>query len=172
VFSFKNEEHRIMIEFAYGFLLARRTLVLAAVLVASCGAIWAQADGQASPPTNGPAPGEMHRRGPGVERELAQLTHVLSLSAEQQTQVKALLTAQRQQFEALRNPSAANGSSNEAAPPTQRSPLCSTTTRRPNSPRGSSSANRGWSGAVARIASPITRELRIPTRRVNNTRRP
>jgi Spy/CpxP family protein refolding chaperone len=119
VFSFKNEEHRIMIEFAYGFLLARRTLVLAAVLVASCGAIWAQADGQASPPTNGPAPGEMHRRGPGVERELAQLTHVLSLSAEQQTQVKALLTAQRQQFEALRNPSAANGSSNEAAPPSR-----------------------------------------------------
>lgn len=108
-----------MFEFNYGFLLARRAMVLASILAAGCCTLWAQADGQSPAPPNGPEPGGMHRRGPGVERELAQLTHVLSLTGDQQNQVKALLTAQRQQFEALRNPPAANGSTSEAAPPSR-----------------------------------------------------
>src|ERR1700677_265679 len=69
----------------------RRMLLMAAILVVSCGAVWAQ------------SPGPMRGRGGNPERELQQLTHVLSLTADQQTQVKALLAEQRQKMEALRN---------------------------------------------------------------------
>jgi Spy/CpxP family protein refolding chaperone len=40
-------------------------------------------------------------RGPNVERQLKQLTQLLTLSADQQTQVKAILTNQRDQIETL-----------------------------------------------------------------------
>jgi Spy/CpxP family protein refolding chaperone len=72
-----------------------RGLFMAAILVVSCGALWAQNDAQ--------SPGPMRGRGGNPERELQQLTQVLSLSPDQQTQVKSLLTERRQKMEALRN---------------------------------------------------------------------
>jgi Spy/CpxP family protein refolding chaperone len=92
----KREEHRIMIEFTNAYFLARRTLLLASLLVAGSCALWAQADNPSGPPA-----GEMRHRGPDGERELAQLTQVLSLSGDQQTQVKAILAERRQKMEAL-----------------------------------------------------------------------
>jgi Spy/CpxP family protein refolding chaperone len=61
----------------------------------------------------------MRQRGPGIERELRQLTQVLTLTEEQQTQVKELLTARRQQMEALRKPSATNDATSETQQPTR-----------------------------------------------------
>jgi Spy/CpxP family protein refolding chaperone len=75
----------------------RRTLMAAILLAGSCAA-WAQAD---QPP--GPPQGEMRGRGPNAEREISQLTVVLSLTPEQQTQVKALLQERRSKVEALRS---------------------------------------------------------------------
>jgi periplasmic protein CpxP/Spy len=98
-----------MNELVYGYLLARRTLLLAGVLLVSCCALWAQND---SPPA-----GQMHRRGGNPERELQKLTQVLSLTADQQTQVKTLLAEQRQKMEALRN--SGGDASSQAAPPSR-----------------------------------------------------
>jgi len=103
-----------MFDFAYGLMLARRTMVLAGVLAAGSCAVWAQADAPPGPPP-GP-PGGMHRGGP--ERELRELTHVLSLSDAQRTQVKTLLEERRQQAEALRNP--AGGDTAAEAPRSSR----------------------------------------------------
>jgi Spy/CpxP family protein refolding chaperone len=99
-----------MNEFAYGYMLARRTLLLASVLAVSCCALWAQND---SPP-----PGQMHQRG-NPEREVQQLTQVLSLTADQQTQVKTLLAEQRQKMEALRNAAPSGDASSQAASPSR-----------------------------------------------------
>jgi Spy/CpxP family protein refolding chaperone len=98
-----------MFQFANGFLTARRAPLMASVLTAgvivagSC-ALYAQADAQTPPPPD--RPDGMHHRGPGVERQLGELTHVLTLNESQQAQVKTLLTAQREQMEALRRPQA------------------------------------------------------------------
>jgi protein CpxP len=83
-----------------------RGLLMAAILVVSCGALLAQNDAPSAAP--------MHQRGGNPERELQQLTRALSLTADQQTQVKALLTEQRQKMEALRNSS--SDASSQAAP--------------------------------------------------------
>jgi protein CpxP len=107
-----------MLELNYGFLLARRAMLLAGVLIAGCCALVAQTGEQPAPQPNGPGYGEMHRRGP--EHELRQLTLVLTLTPEQQTQVKALLDARRQKMEELRNAPAANSSASETAPPANR----------------------------------------------------
>jgi periplasmic protein CpxP/Spy len=101
-----------MNELVYGYLLARRTLVLAGVLLVSCCALWAQND---SPPAS-----QMQRRGGGPERELQQLTQVLSLTGDQQMQVKTLLAAQREKMEALRRPASGGDASSQAAPPPSR----------------------------------------------------
>lgn len=101
-----------MNELVYGYLLARRTLLLAGVLLVSCCALWAQND---SPPA-----GQMQRRGGNPERELQQLTQTLSLTADQQTQVRTLLAEQRQKMEALRRPAAGADASSQAAPPPNR----------------------------------------------------
>jgi periplasmic protein CpxP/Spy len=98
-----------MNELVYGYMLARRTLLLAGVLAVSCCALWAQND---SPP-----PGQMRQRG-NPERELQQLTQMLSLTADQQTQVKTLLAEQRQKMEALRN-APSGGASSQATPPSR-----------------------------------------------------
>jgi Spy/CpxP family protein refolding chaperone len=45
----------------------------------------------------------MRGRGPNAERELGQLTYHLSLTPDQQTQVKALLQERRGKMEALRS---------------------------------------------------------------------
>jgi Spy/CpxP family protein refolding chaperone len=43
------------------------------------------------------------RRGPSIDRQLGQLTQTLSLTPDQQTQVKALLEQRRGKMEALRS---------------------------------------------------------------------
>jgi len=76
-----------------------RRAVLAAVLLAGSCALWAQPP---APPT-GPPQGEMRGRGPDTERELGQLTYHLSLTPDQQTQIKALLKERHSKVEALRS---------------------------------------------------------------------
>jgi Spy/CpxP family protein refolding chaperone len=100
-----------MTEFFYLVSLARRALLMATVLIASCCALWAQPDGSMGPPPDGPPPGGMQApikqdqlRGPDVERQLKRLTQLLTLSEAQQARVKAILTDQRQQIEALVKP--------------------------------------------------------------------
>jgi protein CpxP len=88
-----------MIGFTNGNSSVRRTLLLATILAAgSCG-LWAQAPQQEGPP---PPDGQM-RRGPNIDRELGQLTQTLSLSPDQQSQIKALLEQRRGKMEALRS---------------------------------------------------------------------
>lgn len=77
-----------------------RRAVLAAVLLAGSCALWAQADQPPASP-NGSPQGQM--RGPNAERELGQLTQTLSLTPDQQTQIKALLQERRGKMEALRS---------------------------------------------------------------------
>jgi Spy/CpxP family protein refolding chaperone len=90
-----------MIEVSYYVSIARRALLLSSILIASCSALFAQPDG---PPPDGPPPGMQSEmpRGPSIERELSRLTRVLTLTEAQQTQVKAILTEQKQQMDALR----------------------------------------------------------------------
>jgi Spy/CpxP family protein refolding chaperone len=97
-----------MNKFATRNLLARRTLLLAGILFASSCALWAQAD---SPPA-----GEMRQRGPNAERELAQLTQALTLTPDQQTQVKALLKERREKMEALRAAGGADAAAQNSRP--------------------------------------------------------
>jgi protein CpxP len=89
---------------------ARRTL-LAGVLAVSCCAVWAQND---APPA-----GQTGRRGGNPERELQQLTQALSLSADQQTQVKGLLAERRQKVEELRKAASGSDAATQAATPTR-----------------------------------------------------
>jgi Spy/CpxP family protein refolding chaperone len=79
-----------------------RRAVLAAVLLAGSCALWAQSDQPPAPPNAQPQ-GEMRGRGPNAEREIGQLTQTLSLTPDQQTQVKALLQERRGKMEALRS---------------------------------------------------------------------
>jgi len=93
-----------MNKITYGHLPARRVLWMACVLAVSCCVLQAQPDGPGGPPPDGPPPGDMQQarsHGPSVERELKQLTQLLTLTTVQQAQVKAILTDQRQQIEAL-----------------------------------------------------------------------
>jgi Spy/CpxP family protein refolding chaperone len=88
----------------------RRGLLFAGILFATCGALWAQND---APPA-----GQMHGRG-NPERELQHLTQVLSLTPDQQTQVKGLLAAQRQTMEELRKASGGTDAATQGPPPRQ-----------------------------------------------------
>jgi len=90
-------------------VFVRRGLLMAAILIVSCGALWAQNDAQ--------SPGPMRGRGGNPERELQQLTQVLSLTPDQQTQVKSLLAERRQKMEALRN---SNSDASSQATPSRR----------------------------------------------------
>jgi Spy/CpxP family protein refolding chaperone len=97
---------------------ARRGLWLAGVLalgtftLGAC-ALMAQNDGP-PPGGRGGGPGG---RGFNPDRQVEMLTHRLNLTADQQTQVKAVLTEQRQKMEALRNAApAASADSSQAAP--------------------------------------------------------
>jgi len=89
--------------------LATRTLLVAGLLTLACGALKAQNDA--------PPPGPMGHRGPNAERQLEMLTHVLSLTPEQQTQVKDLLTEQGQKMEELRKSSSGSDASTQGGPP-------------------------------------------------------
>ena len=99
----------MMIELKYAYLLAKRTLLLAGMLAVACCALHAQNDSQ---PT-----GQMRGRGGNPERELQQLTQVLSLTADQQTQVKTLLAERRQKMEALHHPAASTEATGQTPPP-------------------------------------------------------
>ena len=87
----------------------RRAMLIAGILIASCCAFCTQANAQGH--------GGMHHGGGGgggVDRELIQLTQVLSLTSDQQAQIRPLLVAQRQKIEALRRSA---GGSDPAAQP-------------------------------------------------------
>jgi len=89
-----------MNELVNGSLLAKRALLLASVLFVDCSTLLAQND--APGPPGGPG-----RFGP--ERELAHLTRALSLTADQQVQVKTLLTERMQKMDAIRRSAPAPG---------------------------------------------------------------
>ena len=95
-----------------GNSLAKRTLLLAGVLAVACTTVWAQND--AAPPA-----GQMRPRGGNPERELQMLTHRLDLTADQQAQVKTLLTERTQKMEALRG-GAPSADAASAPPPPRR----------------------------------------------------
>jgi len=95
-------------KFSPKILFAGRALLVAALALPSA-ALFAQND---APPA-----GEMRPRGPNLERQLQQLTETLSLSADQQTQVKVILSDQREKMEALRKSSAGADASSQAGPP-------------------------------------------------------
>jgi periplasmic protein CpxP/Spy len=98
----------MMHEWTYGYLLARRGLLLASVLLVSCCALVAQQD---APPAGPPPGGQMQGRGGmNPERQLQMLSERLSLTSDQQAQVKTILAEQREKMEALRQ-------SNSGAPP-------------------------------------------------------
>jgi protein CpxP len=103
----EKEEHQFMNRLINRY--AKRTLLLAGVLAVSSCALLAQND---APPA-----GQMRGRSGNPERELQQLTHVLSLTPDQQTQVKALLAERRQKMEELRKASAGTDTSAQAATP-------------------------------------------------------
>ena len=106
-----------MFELNYGFLLARRLLLGAGILFTSCCVMAAQTDSQSTAPANPPASGEMHGHRHGVERQVKHLTRMLSLTPDQQTQVKTILAEQRQQMEQLRSSAQQNGQTGQAAQP-------------------------------------------------------
>ena len=106
-----------MFELDYGFLLARRLLLSASIAFTSCCAMAAQTDSQPTAPANPPTAGQMHGHRHGVERQVKHLTRMLSLTPDQQTQVKAILAEQHQQMEQLRNSAQQNGSTGQSAPP-------------------------------------------------------
>lgn len=82
-----------MIDFVYRITRARRALLMAGILSAACCALCLQADAQGR---------GMHQRGAGIERQLSELTQVLSLTPDQQAQVKTLLEERRAKMQALR----------------------------------------------------------------------
>jgi periplasmic protein CpxP/Spy len=87
-------QKRIRVFIGRGLLIAG---FLVAIPFVGSTALWAQNETL-------PA-GPMHGRG-GPQRQLQHLTQMLSLTPDQQTQVKALLTEQQQKMEALRNSNA------------------------------------------------------------------
>lgn len=88
-----------MISFTNRNSIARRTMLVAMLAAGSC-ALWAQAVQPDQP--SGPPAGHMDHRRPNAEWELARLTEALSLTPDQQTQVKALLQQRHEKMEALR----------------------------------------------------------------------
>jgi protein CpxP len=98
-------------KFGLGTSLASRTLLLSGLIALTCLAVRAQNDG--------PPPGPMGHRGQNPERQLEMLTHVLSLTPDQQTQVKSLLAEQSQKMEELRKSSSGSDASSQGAPPSR-----------------------------------------------------
>jgi Spy/CpxP family protein refolding chaperone len=93
----------------------RRGLLIAGILAVTCSAVWAQNGSQAE---SQPA-GQMGRRGGNLERQLKHLTRMLSLTPDQQTQVKSLLAERRQKMAELRKSSSGGDASAQAAPPSR-----------------------------------------------------
>jgi hypothetical protein len=119
-FPYVERSNIFMINFQH-FTFARRRLPLFGIFIISCCVAWAQPDGPGGPPPDGPPPGSgLHQppRPPSVEQELRHLTQLLTLTTDQQTQVKAILTSQHQQIDALLKPVAGDASS-EGQPPSR-----------------------------------------------------
>jgi Spy/CpxP family protein refolding chaperone len=106
-----------MIKFANKLSPAHRTLVFAGIFALSCATLFAQTESQTTPAQNGPTAGATLHHRPGVEGQVKHLTRALSLTADQQTQVKALLESQRQQIQQLRQSAPANSANGQAAQP-------------------------------------------------------
>jgi hypothetical protein len=114
-------ERSILIKLKRFMILTRRSVPVLGLSIACCCVAWAQLDGPGGPPPDGgPPPGEMQQqsRGPSVDRQLKRLTVLLTLTAYQQTQVKAILTDQRQQMLALFKQSS-GGAATEDQPPSR-----------------------------------------------------
>lgn len=105
--------------------LLRKILYSAILLGSAASCVSAQPDGGFGPPPGGGPPDGMdasQQRGPNVDRELKKLTKQLSLTADQQTQVKTILTVRNQQladFFKANGPKRDNGAakSDDAAQP-------------------------------------------------------
>jgi Spy/CpxP family protein refolding chaperone len=96
-------------------VFARRGLLFAGILAATCCGLWAQNQSQ---PDSSPA-GQFRHRGGNPERQLQHLTRILSLNPDQQIQVKSLLVERRQKMEELRRSSPGANASAQAAPPSR-----------------------------------------------------
>ncbi|MFY9852366.1 MAG: hypothetical protein WAK26_00640 [Terracidiphilus sp.] len=86
-----------MIESASPFSRSRHAMLIAGVFIASCFAFCMQANAQGR---------GMRHGGGGVDRELIELTEVLSLTNDQQAQIRPLLFEQRRKIEAVRRSAA------------------------------------------------------------------
>ena len=77
-----------------------QVLALSSLLSLGMGAVYAQtADQTAPPPQSAPGGEGMHHRGPiSTEEQLAHLTRALTLTTDQQAQVKPILEDRRQQM--------------------------------------------------------------------------
>ncbi|HWA94668.1 MAG TPA: Spy/CpxP family protein refolding chaperone [Terracidiphilus sp.] len=111
-----------MLTFARSVAQHCRLLLLLSLFFAGASALRAQADGSMGPPPGGPPPDQMGQfsgtsRGPSVERQLKHLTKALSLTPDQQSQVKVILTDQRTQVDALMKQARASESDNSGYPP-------------------------------------------------------
>ncbi|MDR3792945.1 MAG: Spy/CpxP family protein refolding chaperone [Terracidiphilus sp.] len=92
-----------MIEIRKTSRLVARTFFAALLAATLAGPAFAQPDGGGfgPPPGGGPQDGfdnSTTQRGPNVDRELKKLTKLLTLTADQQTQVKVLLTERNQKI--------------------------------------------------------------------------
>jgi Spy/CpxP family protein refolding chaperone len=100
-------------------------LTLAALLILIGAPLFAQDGGPGGPPPGGGPPdgmdgGVQQQRGPNIDRQLKQLTKQLSLTSDQQTSVKAILTEQHQKMSDLMQsmrPAAGQASSDESQRP-------------------------------------------------------
>lgn len=82
------------------FRFVSRTVAVAALAASFALALRAQTDG----PPPGPPPGDFQggqQQGPPAERQLKHLTKLLTLTQDQQTQIKPILTEEDQQIKAL-----------------------------------------------------------------------
>lgn len=106
-----------MLDPAFYLFALRRVLPLFGLLLALCGSALAQMGG---PPPDGPPPGEMQlsaQSGPSIDRQLKQLTQQLTLTSDQQTQVKLILTDQQKQIQALFTSAMGSDKSAQSEPP-------------------------------------------------------
>jgi Spy/CpxP family protein refolding chaperone len=113
----RAKEHFLMLDPAFYLFALRRVLPLFGLLLALCGSALAQ---MGAPPPDGPPPGEMQlsaQSGPSIDRQLKQLTQQLTLTSDQQTQVKLILTDQQKQIQALFTSAMGSDKSAQSEPP-------------------------------------------------------
>ena len=97
-----EEEHRVMIDIYYLASIARRALLICSLLIVGCFELFGQPAGPPEPSLDAPITQNDMDHGQSVGRDVKQLTQRLALTDEQRSHVKALLTNQKQQIDALR----------------------------------------------------------------------